>query len=115
MEIIWGNLENAGEAVTIVLQSQPDEPLVVPRDTLTVNAPVAKSISSLNQFLEKNVGITTLQMLFEAVAAIDINDSRPVAQPIFEEKEVELVFESIAWINILTSMFLVRSQLEFEE
>jgi hypothetical protein len=93
----WKDIEQFGEAVVIILNSDPEKPITVPRQSLSITrADLGSDLSVVltDYFGEDDGASTALLNLLKATAHLDVVDYRPVMVPKVEEKAVELVFES---------------------
>jgi len=94
MKGTWEGSETFGEALAIVLLSQPGKVLVVPRRKLTVHTLSPSLLKKLSDFLSTKIESAKLVSLFESIVAINDIDSRPQPLPKMQAAEVEVVYES---------------------
>jgi hypothetical protein len=98
----WKDVEQFGEAVTIVLNSEPEKPLVVQRQSLSVSQPNNlrhDNFTDLSRLLKDyfDGDDTASHLLLEiltSVCTLDTVDTRPILLPNVEEKSYEMVYES---------------------
>lgn len=91
---LWEGLKSHGDAVTVVLLSQLDVPIVVPRRSISVPNALNKDLSELSEFFIAQIGAQRMIEPFQALASLEDADLRPLPIPNKEESFVSLVFES---------------------
>lgn len=108
---LWKNASPYGDAVAVMLLSNPSKHITVHRKRLEFSTSSFISSSSVSttaagdtadssshcavsDFLEKSIGADRLSRLFSVLSSISTVDTRPVPQPRLVEAIEELVFES---------------------
>lgn len=95
---LWKHASPYGDAVAVMLLSNPSKHVTVHRKRLEFSR-IAADLSTVGDhsyaaFLEKSIGADRLSRLFAVLSSIDTTDSRPIPQPRTTEVTEELVFES---------------------
>jgi len=94
MKEIWKGSEVFGDAISIVLLSQPGKVLIVPRSSIAVHSVSSKLHAKLSVFLSDKMEVSKIADFFGAIVAIDATDMRPQPLPMLQEVDVEEVIES---------------------